>query len=198
VRLSLGRVVGSRTGDEVVVFEGVGVAAGGVDAEAEQVGDGPDVAPGGVGCPEDAVLAQLARTMTPRERYRDERGVAAVWTLLSASGVFLLLLGLVYDGGSVIDARLEAKRAAEQAARAGADELRGARSGNESVDAEAAAARARDILRRAGWSGTVRISGAEVRVTVIGSEPTTFLSAVGIKSFRVDETGAATAITGPR
>ena len=136
--------------------------------------------------------------MTPKEHFRDEGGIAAVWTLLSAAGIFVLLLGLVYDGGSVIDARLEAKRAAEQAARAGADELRGARSGNESVDAEAAAARARDILDRAGWSGTVRIEGAVVRVTVAGSEPTVFLSALGLKTLPVNETGAATAITRPR
>ena len=57
---SLGRVVGWRTCDEVVVFEGVGVAVGGVDAEPEQVGDGFDVAGGGVCFGEDAVLAQLA------------------------------------------------------------------------------------------------------------------------------------------
>lgn len=117
---------------------------------------------------------------------------------MCASGVFLLLFGLVYDGGSVIDARLEAKRAAEQAARAGADELRGARSGQETVDAEAAAGRAHDILRRAGWTGTVQVNGTEVRVRVTGQEPTVFLGVVGIEAFGVDETGAATAITGPR
>ena len=130
-------------------------------------------------------------------RGRDDRGVAAVWTLLSSAGVLLLLLGLVFDGGSVVDARLEAKRAAEQAARAGADELRGARSGVESVDADAAAARAREILRRAGWSGTVQVRGTEVRVRVTGSEPTVFLGAIGLQRLPVDETGSATAITGP-
>lgn len=61
MRLSLGRVVGWRTSDEVVVFERVGVAAGGVDAEAEEVGDGSDVAAVGVCFGEDAVLAQFAR-----------------------------------------------------------------------------------------------------------------------------------------
>ena len=121
-----------------------------------------------------------------------------MWTLLAASGVFLLLLGLVYDGGNAIDARLEAKRAAEQAARAGADELRGARSGAEYVDAEAAAARARAILRAAGWSGTVRVAGTDVVVHVVGSEPTVFLGVVGIDRFRVQESGTATAVTGPR
>ena len=127
-----------------------------------------------------------------------ESGFAAVWTILIASGAFLLLLGLVVDGGSVIDARLEAKRAAEQAARAGADELRGARSGHETVDADAAAARAQDLLRRAGWSGTVHVGGTRVRVEVTGSSPTTFLGVIGVSSFPVHESGAATAITGPQ
>jgi Flp pilus assembly protein TadG len=130
-------------------------------------------------------------------RSRDERGVAAVWTLLSAAGVFVLLLGLVFDGGSVIDARLEAKRAAEQAARAGADELRGARSGVEGVDADAAAARAQEMLRRAGWSGTVHVQGTRVHVTATGAEPTVFLGVLGIDRLPVGETGTATAVTGP-
>ena len=127
-----------------------------------------------------------------------EAGAAAVWTLLAASGVFLLLLGLVYDGGNAVDAHLEAKRAAEQAARAGADELRGARSGSEYVDAESAAARARQLLRGTGWSGTVRVTDLTVVVHVVGSEPTVFLGAIGIDRFRVEESGSATAVTGPR
>ena len=135
--------------------------------------------------------------MSRATRARDERGVAAVWTLLSAASVFVLLLGLVFDGGNVIDARLEAKRAAEQAARAGADELRGTRSGVESVDAETAAARAQEILRRAGWSGTVQVRGLQVRVTATGGEPTVFLGVLGIHRLPVNETGSATAITGP-
>jgi hypothetical protein len=41
------------------VFEGGGVAQGGVDGDAEEVADAADVAAGGVGFVEDAVLAQL-------------------------------------------------------------------------------------------------------------------------------------------
>lgn len=124
--------------------------------------------------------------------------MAAVWTLAAAAGAFLLLLGLVVDGGNVINARLEAKRAAEQAARAGADELIGARSGNESIDVTAAQARASDLLHRAGWTGTVRVHGTAVQVIVRGSSPNVFLGAVGFGSFPVSETGSATAISQPR
>ena len=36
---------------------------------------------------------------------RDERGVVSVWTIFMASGVFLILLGLVYDGGNAMNSR---------------------------------------------------------------------------------------------
>ena len=132
-------------------------------------------------------------------RTRAERGMAAVWTLLLAAGAFTLLLGFVVDGGAAIDARLEAKRAAEQAARAGADALSapGVRSGTSAIDPEGAAVRAHRILQQAGWRGTVAVEGETVRVTANGSEPTLFLSVIGIGSFAVHETGSATGITQP-
>ena len=73
---------------------------------------------------------------------RDERGVISTWTILTASGVFLVLLGLVYDGGNAMNERIEAHRAAEQAARAAADEMRGVRDGNEGINESTARARA--------------------------------------------------------
>jgi Flp pilus assembly protein TadG len=133
-----------------------------------------------------------------RQGGTDEDGVASVWTVLSASGVFLLLLGLVFDGGSAVDARAEAKRAAEQAARAGADELQGVRSHQESVDTHAAQARARQVLAQAGWTGTVTVNGLDVTVTITDTSDNVFLGAVGLPSFPVDVTGSATSITGPQ
>jgi len=130
-------------------------------------------------------------------RRRVERGVVSVWTVLTASGVFLVLLGLVYDGGAAIDARLEARRAAEQAARAAADELHGVRNGVEGINLATAKSRANRILSQAGWSGTVRVDGLDVTVTVTGQSDNTFLGVLGITSFPVDVTGTATSITGP-
>lgn len=143
----------------------------------------------------DLATPQLA---APRRRDTDQRGVASVWTVLAASGVFLLLLGLVFDGGSAVDARAEAKRAAEQAARAGADELQGVRSHQESVNSHAAQARARQVLAQAGWSGIVTVNGLDVTVTVTDSSDNVFLGAIGLPSFPVDVTGSATSITGPQ
>ena len=140
------------------------------------------------------------RPGTGRPRRRGERGAVGVWTLMLASGVFVVLLGLVVDGGTAIDDRLGAKRAAEQAARGAADELAasGVRSQNDAIDAERAAARARELLGESGWTGTVAITGATVRVRVTGPPTTTtFLSAIGVRSFPVDVHGTATGITSP-
>ena len=121
---------------------------------------------------------------------RDERGVISTWTILTASGVFLVLLGLVYDGGNAMNERIEAPRAA-------ADEMRGVRDGNEGINESTARARANQVLRQAGWHGTVSINGLDVTVRVTGKSDNAFLGAIGFPSFPVDETGTATSITGP-
>src|SRR3954452_20219864 len=60
--MSLCGVVGSGTlvigVEQVGVFDGAGVALGGVDAETEQVADASGVAAGGVDFVQDAVFAQ--------------------------------------------------------------------------------------------------------------------------------------------
>lgn len=132
-----------------------------------------------------------------RCEHRDERGVISVWTIMMASGVFLILLGLVYDGGNAMNERIEAHRAAEQAARAAADEMRGVRDGTEGINEATATARANQVLAQAGWNGTVRIEGLDVTVRVTGRSDNAFLSVIGFPSFPVDEIGTATSITGP-
>lgn len=135
-----------------------------------------------------------------RDRPRDEAGaVFSVWTVFALAGVFVLMLGLVYDGGNVIDERIEAKRVASQAARAGADALSqpSVLNGEEAIDPAAAAARGHEIIARAGWSGTVTVTGDQVHATVTGHSPNQFLGAVGIGSFAVHEEGSAVAIRGP-
>ena len=60
-----------------------------------------------------------------------------MWTMIIATTAFVALMALVGGGGELINERVEAKRAAEQAARAGADELSASavRSGTDQVDA---------------------------------------------------------------
>ncbi len=131
-------------------------------------------------------------------RRRDERGAAA-WTLIITTTAFVALLGLVGGGGELINERVEAKRAAEQAARAGADELSVAavRSGTDAVDAGDAIARAKGVLHRAGWTGTVRVQGSKVIVTATGTRNPEFLGLLGVGAIRISETGSADAISTP-
>lgn len=138
------------------------------------------------------------RALRDRLRTRgDERGVVSTWTILVASGVFVVLLGLVHDGGNAMNNRIAAHRAAEQAARAAADEMRGVRDGAEGINQATATARANQILAQAGWTGSVDIQGLNVTVRVTGQSKNAFLTVLGFGSFPVDETGTATSITGP-
>jgi len=150
------------------------------------------------------VLQGLARliTNTPAaggRRRRDERGAAAVWTMIIVTTAFVGLMGLVGGGGELINERVEAKRAAEQAARAGADELSASavRSGSDQVDAGDAIARANSVLHQAGWSGSVRVEGSRVVVTATGTRNPQFLSLLGVGAIQISETGSADAISTP-
>lgn len=141
----------------------------------------------------------LPRPSRHRRRRHDERGVAAVWTMIIATTAFLGLLGLVGGGGELVNDRVQAKRVAEQAARAGADELSTAaiRSGTDRVDAGSAIRRAQAILRQAGWSGTVTVTGSRVAVTATGTRSPQFLHLLGVRAIRLRETGTADAISTP-
>jgi len=127
-------------------------------------------------------------------RRRQADGFVSIWTVLAASGVFMLLMGLVYDGGNAINDRVAAHRTAEQAARAAADQVTGIRSGAERIDEAAATRAARAVLQGTGWSGRVDIAGLDATVTVLGTSPTVFLGAVAIESFEVNESATATAV----
>ena len=121
-----------------------------------------------------------------------------MWALLLTSGAFTVLLGLVVDGGHVIDARLEASRVAAQAARLGADQLSAGsvRAGGDAVNTQAAAERVREYLAASGQRGSVQVAGDRVTVTVTGTSPARILSVLGIDGFPVSESQTAQGITG--
>lgn len=129
---------------------------------------------------------------------RDERG-AAVWTMIVVVTAFVALMGLVGGGGELINQRVEARRAAEQAARAGADSLSvsAVRSGSDQVDAGEAIARAQEILQQSGWSGSVQVQGSRVVVTASGTRNPHFLYLLGVGAIHISETGSADAISTP-
>lgn len=146
------------------------------------------------------LLASMIRTACRQSsRHRDERGVAAVWLLIIAATAFVALVGLVGGGGELTNYQVDARRAAEQAARAGADELSEAaiRSGTDEVNTGAAIARARTVLTSSGWTGTVQVRGSTVIVTATGTRKPTFLPLLGVRTVHINEIGIATAISSP-
>ena len=137
------------------------------------------------------------QTPGPATERCGEQGSASIWALLVTATAFTLLLGLVVDGGTLIDARLASSRAAAQAARLGADALSepSLRSGRDRVDAAAATATANSYLKAAGLAGTAHVDGHTVTVTVTGRSPTRILGVLGIASFPIRESRTARAIT---
>lgn len=138
--------------------------------------------------------------LRPR-RGADERGAISVLILGLIVALFLIA-GLVIDGGQAINGRQKAFDDAEQAARAGANEIDvGAlRSSGQVVilpgEAQAAAAR---FLTSQGYGPTtftVSADGDSVTVTTTTSVDTTLLQLVGFSSFDVRGQATAEAATG--
>jgi Flp pilus assembly protein TadG len=134
----------------------------------------------------------------------DERG--SLTLMLAVLFVSLLAIaGIVVDGGAKLDAAQNAVAAAQEAARAGAgmvNRTKAYSAGSFTVQRDQALAAARQYLGTAGYRDfTIAAVGADsiqVRVTV--TEPTKFLSLIGIDSMTA--TGSATAslvagVTGP-
>jgi Flp pilus assembly protein TadG len=131
---------------------------------------------------------------TTRFRRRGERGATTV--LIAALGLALIMAtGLVVDGGRKLGALSEARDAADNAARAGAqmidtDSYRS--SGEPVLDPAAATTRANTYLTAHGYTGTVAVNGPTVTVTVTITVPTRFLPG----PFVVTATESATAVVG--
>ncbi len=110
--------------------------------------------------------------------------------------VLAALAGIVVDGGAKLTADEDAVAVAQEAARAGATTVNVSRayaSGSFVVDQGQALEAARRYLVGAGYDHfTVSANGARaIRVSVTITQPTKFLSLIGVDSFT--STGAATA-----
>jgi hypothetical protein len=108
----------------------------------------------------------------------------AVTAMVAIFAVALLLLaGLVFDGGMILASKRRAINTAEQAARAGAQEvsIASVRAGGPfRLDPPAARAAALDYLGHAGYSGAARVHDDTVDVDVRWSQPTIILRLIGI------------------
>lgn len=103
-----------------------------------------------------------------KPRCTDETGTITAFVAVVAFAL-VMVAGMAYDGGQVIAAHNSARNDAEQAARAGAQQidLTYLRTTNEPrLDAGQAEAAALDYLSQSGATGTVSVADASVTVTV--------------------------------
>ncbi|NKQ55573.1 hypothetical protein HFP15_22060 [Amycolatopsis sp. K13G38] len=132
-----------------------------------------------------------------RRRWRgltaDEQGRVTAFVVIIATAC-LLFAGLVLDGGLALAAKTRAIGQAQEAARAGAQELdlTAYRSGGPArLNPSAAQATAERYLASVGVTGTVSTTGDLVRVHVDGHQRTQLLNAVGITDITVSGDGQA-------
>jgi hypothetical protein len=115
--------------------------------------------------------------------------------------VLAALAGIVVDGGAKLTADEDAVAIAQEAARAGASMVNASSayaSGSFVVDQGQALGAARQYLTGAGYDHfTVSADGARaIRVSVTVTEPTRFLSLIGLDSFTSTGTATASLVTG--
>lgn len=112
------------------------------------------------------------------DRVRDRGSVSAFVVMLVMT--FVACAGLALDGGRVVGAHSRAADLAENAARAGAQEITGIRAGSWEIDPRRARATARAYLAAQGASGTVTTSRTRVTVTVTLTSRPSLLRLIGI------------------
>lgn len=123
----------------------------------------------------------------------DEHGRVTAFVVIIAVAA-LLFAGLVLDGGLALAAKVRAIGEAQEAARAGAQEIDLAAyraDGSLRLAPQQASAAARNYLTATGHSGTVSINGNTINVTVTVNERTQLLGLAGVESITVTGAGQA-------
>ena len=125
-------------------------------------------------------------------RANDETGSITAFVAVVAIAL-VMVAGMAYDGGQVISAHNAARNDAEQAARAGAQQidLTHLRKTNEPrLDPAKAESAALDYLAQTGSTGTVAVTDASVTVTVTRVQPLRILPGAD-RTITVTETATA-------
>jgi hypothetical protein len=120
----------------------------------------------------------------------------------SISGFVVVLLiavmgfaGLVIDGARIVATKVSAADHAENAARAGAQEVERLRSGVFVLDPTKAEAAAQAYLAAHGIDGFATASPNKIVVTVTSTVSTTLLSLVGVSSKTITATRSSTPVS---
>jgi Flp pilus assembly protein TadG len=141
-----------------------------------------------------AMCAEL-RGLRDRDRGALSLMIVVLFVVLAA------MAGIVVDGGAKLAADQNAVALAQEAARAGATTVNTSAAygrGSFVVDQQRALAAARAYLAAAGYQRyIVAANGSRaIRVSVTITEPTRFLSLIGLRSFTCTGTATAWLVTG--
>jgi Flp pilus assembly protein TadG len=142
-------------------------------------------------------LDAVRRRVLQRTGGGDRGHVTAFVVLLVLAA--LLVAGLVLDGGVALSAKAQAMDTAQEAARAGAQQLDlnlYRSTGVARLDPVKAAAAAQAWLNAAGIDGQARATTTTVTVTVTRTTRTQLLQLVGVRQLHVSASAQATAVQG--
>ena len=117
--------------------------------------------------------------------------------VLVLSMTFIACAGLAFDGGRMIAARAEATDAAENAARAGAQQITSLRSGSPTIDKNSAITSAHQFLESIEIMGAATADENSVTVTTNIRVPMTLLGLFGVRDKSVSAIRSAQPFTGP-
>ena len=128
---------------------------------------------------------------------RTENGSFTVFVVIVAVAL-MLLIGLVVDAGRALSDRTYARSYAEEAARAGADQLSvdDLRAGQVAIDPELAIRAADTYLSSIGQPGWASASEDEVTVHVETNVPTVILGMIHINRIGISVSASATNVHG--
>lgn len=132
-----------------------------------------------------------------REGLRGEAGQAMIWVVVMLP-LFLSIIGLSIDAGTVFDARRELQNVADSAARAGAMQIdqttyRASSGATVVLDPNAARSAAATYIANQGpgFAASIDVGSSDVTVRVSRDVPTSFLRLVGISTIHITATAPA-------
>ena len=132
--------------------------------------------------------------MKRRTRIGDEGTITAMVVILATT--FVACAGLAVDGGRLVAAKIELGDHAENAARAGAQEISSFRGGTLKLDESRAVRAAEEFLSASGVDGTAQVEDNMVIVEVREVVPMTLMRLFGVTNKTLSASRSATPTDG--
>ena len=130
------------------------------------------------------------------QRLHGDSGSITAFVVMLAM-TFVACAGLAVDGGRMVAAKVQLADEAENAARAGTQEITALRTGDPKVNPENAISAAQDFMNRHHIRGQVSATSIEVTVTTSRVVPMTLLGLFGVGGRLISAQRSARPVTSP-